>query len=286
MTESRTPAPVAAATTLVSQAIARAGQMATLPEVALEVMRLADDPRSTGDDLDRLLSRDPTLCARVLRVVNSAFYGVRREVSSVGTAIVVLGFAAVKNIAIAASLARMFRVNALPGGFEPRELWTHAIGVATASRQIAGKVHAVDPSDAFLAGLMHDIGLIVEMQSCRDQFVALLAEVNANPALPFREAELRNIGATHEAVELQRVSGWHHAPLSLPPAERQLTAIVHVADCLAARANIGYSRTVESTDPDPEVLAWLGLTLSDIDAFSEALPALVGEVAPLLTQTS
>jgi len=297
MTDSRTPTPVAAATTLVGQAIARAGQMATLPEIALEVMRLAEDPQSTGDDLDRLLSRDPTLCARVLRVVNSAFYGVRRDVSSVSTAIVVLGFAAVKNIAIAASLARMFRVNALPGGFEPRDLWAHAIGVATASRQIAGKVRGVDPSDAFLAGLIHDIGLIVEMQSCRDQFVALLADVNANPALPFREAELRNIGATHEAfgealahawrfpVALQRVSGWHHAPLSLPPTERQLTAIVHVADCLAARANIGYSRTVESTDPDPEVLAWLGLTPSDLDAFAEALPVLASEVAPLLTPT-
>ena len=145
---------------------------------------------------------------------------------------------------------------------------------------------------------MHDIGLIVEMQSCREQFAALLADVNANPTLPFRDAELRNIGATHEAfgealarawrfpVALQRVSGWHHTPLALPPAERQLTAIVYVADCLAARAEIGYSRTVESTDPDPEVLAWLGLTPADIDTFAVALPALVSEVAPLLTPVS
>jgi len=288
----------AAADTLISTSIARAGQMATLPEVALEVMRLAEDPQATGDDLDRVLSRDPTLSARVIRIVNSAFYGMRREVSSIGTAIVVLGFGAVKNIAIAASLARMFRAGPLPGGFEPRDLWTHAIAVATASRLIAGKVGGVDASDAFLAGLMHDIGLIVEMHTCRDQFVAVLAEVSADPTLCFRDAELRNIGATHEAfgaalaqtwrfpIALQRVSGCHHSPLSLPPQERRLVAIVNVADQLAARVNIGYSRTVESLEPDVEVLAWLGLTHADIDAFAEALPSLFSEVAPLLSPAS
>ena len=285
----------AAAATLISNAIARAGQMATLPEVALEVIRLAEHPDSPGNDLERALSTDPTLSARMLRIVNSAFYGVRREVSSVRTAVVVLGFAAVKNIAIAASLSPMFRARALPGGFKLRDLWTHSIGVAAASQLIVGRVRGVDPSDAFLAGLMHDIGLIIEMHACRDQFVAVLANVNANPELSFRDAELRNIGATHETfgealarawrfpIALQRVNGWHHSPLLLPPAERQLAAIVHVADHLAARANIGYSRTVESAAPDAEVLDGLSLTLADIDNFAAALPALVLEVAPLFT---
>ncbi len=283
---------------LIDSAIARAGKLATLPEVALEVMRLAEDPQSTGDDLSRVLSRDPTLAARVLRIVNSAFYGMRREVTSIDTAIVVLGFAAVKNIAIAASLARMFRVGALAGGFEPRDLWTHAIAVATASRLVAGRVTGVDPSDAFLAGLMHDIGMIVELQACRDQFVAVIDEAAADVTISFRDAELRHIGATHEAfgealarawrfsADLQRVSGWHHRPMALPAAERRLTAIVHVADYLAARAAIGYSRTVESGAPDTELLAWLGLGTADLDMMADALPALASEVAPLLNPTS
>ena len=298
LTESDPASADAAAATLISNAIARAGSLATLPEVALEVIRLAGDPESPGIELERALSRDPMLSARVLRIVNSAFYGVRREVSSVRTAIVVLGFVAVKNIAIAASLARMFRAGALPGGFQPKDLWTHSIGVATAAQLIVGRVRGVDPSDAFLAGLMHDIGLIIEMQSCREQFVAVLADVNANPELSFREAELRNIGATHEAfgealarawrfpIALQRVNRWHHSPLLLPPEERQLAAIVNVADHLAAGANIGYSRTVESADPDAEVLDGLGLTPADFDNFAAALPALVSEVGPLFTPTT
>lgn len=288
----------AAVAALISAAIVRAGQLATLPEVALEVMRLAEDPQSTGDDLDRVLSRDPALSARVLRIVNSAFYGVRREVSSIGTAIVVLGFAAVKNIAIAASLARMFRGGVLPGGFEPRSLWTHAVGVATASRLVVGSVGGIDASDAFLAGLMHDIGMIVEMQACRDQFIATLADVTAHPELSFREAERRNIGATHEQfgeslarawrfpVALQQVTGWHHAPLSLPLADRKLPAIVYVADHLTARVGIGYTRTIESAGPSPDVLASLGLTPTDFDRMAEALPDLVAEVAPLLNPAS
>ncbi len=288
-------APTPAAIALIDDAISRAGQLASLPEVAMEVMRLAEDPNATGDDLDRVLSTDLALSARVLKIVNSAYYGVRREVTAIGTAIVVLGFAAVKNIAVAASLSRMFRVAPGAGSFEPRELWTHAIAVATAARLIASRVRGVDASDAFLAGLIHDIGLIVELQSCREPFVTLVAVAAQDRITPFRELEVLHIGASHEAfgqalcrawrfpVALQRVAGAHHAPMRLPADGRRLTAIVHVADHLAAQAELGYARTVEGESPDPDVLAWLGLTEQDLSELAQALPPLVAEVMPILS---
>ena len=281
-------------TALIRAAIARAGQLATLPEIALEVMRVAENPQATGEDLDRVLSKDPTLVARVLRIVNSAYYGVRREVTSVGTAIALLGFGAVKSIAIAASLTRMFRGGAVGASFEARELWRHSIAVAAGARLLASHIEQVDPSEAFLAGLMHDIGIIVELQACREEFITVIAAVCADPSLSFRAAEMQHIGASHEAfgealcvawrfpVALQRVTGYHHRPMQLPPHERHLSAVVHVADHLAASTGLGYARTVDSGGVSAAILLALGLTEADLEQTAAALQAEVAEVFPML----
>ncbi len=290
-----TPPETADTTAMIAAAIGRAGQLATLPEIALEVMRVAEDPQSTGDDLNRVLSNDPTLSARVLKIVNSAYYGVRREVTSIGTAIAILGFGAVKSIAIAASLTRMFRSGAIAGPFDARELWKHSIAVATASRLLAARCKVVEPNDAFLAGLMHDIGIIVEMQACREAFTQVIAAVVSDAALSFRDAETAHLGADHEAfggalcvtwrfpVALQQVTAYHHRPLELPIADRALTAIVHVADHLAARAGVGYARTVNIEAIDPVLLNALRLSDRDLDAVVDVLAEQVAAVFPLLT---
>jgi len=280
---------------MIASAISRAGQLATLPEIALKVMRIAEDPQATADDLNRVLSNDPTLSARILKIVNSAYYGARREVTSIGTAIALLGFAAIKSIAIAASLTRMFRGGSVAGGFEARELWKHSIAVATAARMLAPAVEGVEPNDAFLAGLMHDIGIIVELQACLDEFGATIAAVAADESLSFLDAEARHLGATHEAfglalctkwrlpTSLATVTGYHHRPLLLPEHEGHLTALIHIADHLAARAALGYSRTVDGTEIDPLVLQRLGLVDADLESVSSTLGAQVAEVFPLLT---
>jgi HD-like signal output (HDOD) protein len=211
------------------------------------------------------------------------------------TAIALLGFAAVKSIAMAASLTRMFRGGSVAGGFEARELWKHTIAVATAARALAPKVSGIDPSDAFMAGLMHDIGIIVELQACRDEFGATVAAVAADEALSFLDAEVRHIGATHEAFglalctawrfpsALATVTGYHHRPLLLTEDSGRLTALIHIGDHLAARAGLGYSRTVDGSEIDSLVLQRLALTDADIAAVSETLGVQVEEVFQLLT---
>ena len=280
-------------TTPVDAAIARAGPLASLPEVAMRVMQLAENPDATGVELKAVLLNDPALCARVLKIVNSAFYGARCEVTSIDTAIMVMGFGPIKSIAVASSLTRMFRVGTLAGGFEVRDVWTHSIAVACAARLVAERVGNVDPAAAFLAGLIHDIGIIVELQACRAEFTSVIAAVAAQPTLSFRAAEQEILGATHEAfgealcrtwrfpIELQRVSGYHHRPLDLAADDRRLTSIVYVADVLAAQSQLGYSRTVDTVVVDPQVGSLLGLSCHDLDALLHALPSVVAETAPL-----
>src|SRR5690606_22900680 len=94
---------------IVDGAIQEISHIATLPEITLRIVELVEDPTSTAQDLQAIISNDPALCSRVLKVVNSAFYGLPGQVGSINRAIVLLGLNAVKNIAIAASLAKLFR---------------------------------------------------------------------------------------------------------------------------------------------------------------------------------
>lgn len=280
---------------LIEQPISRAGQLATLPAVSLEVMRLAESPNATGEQLGRVLLSDPALCARVLKIVNSAYYGQRREVASIDAAVVVLGFAAVKNIAVAAGLARMFRIAPLSTGLEPQLLWTHATAVATAARVLAVRVRGVEPGEAFLAGLLHDIGMIIELQACQSGFLAAIVSSATDAVRSFREWETEHIDVTHEAMgmalcrawrfpdSLQHVAGFHHRPMELPAELRRLSAIVHVADHLAVRAVLGFAQSVANEPLQPAVLEWLGLGADELDAFGAELPAHVAEVMPMLS---
>ena len=111
--------------------------IATLPEVTLGIIELVENPRSSASALNALIGRDPALSARVLRVVNSAFYGLPQQLGSINRAISLLGLNAVKNIAIAASLAKLFRGGALCDRFDAKDLWTHSIAVATAARLLS-----------------------------------------------------------------------------------------------------------------------------------------------------
>ena len=145
--------------------------IATLPEVTLGIIELVENPRSSAQALNALIGRDPALSARVLRVVNSAFYGLPQQLGSINRAISLLGLNAVKNIAIAASLAKLFRGGALCDRFDAKDLWTHSLAVATAARLLAKETKKVQGDESFLAGLMHDIGIVVELQCDRAKLV-------------------------------------------------------------------------------------------------------------------
>ena len=126
MTASTTQDQAAVATAVVKNI----SHIATLPEITLRIIELVEDPSSTAQDLHKVIANDPALCSRILKVVNSAFYGLPRQIGSINRAIVLLGLNAVKNIAIAASLTKLFRGGDLCPKFSARDLWIHSIATA------------------------------------------------------------------------------------------------------------------------------------------------------------
>src|SRR5580698_1939324 len=123
--------------TLVAQAIKKVTALATLPEVTAKIIATVEDPKSTASQLHKIVSHDPALVTRILKVVNSAFYGLPGQIGSVERAIVLLGLNAVKNIAVAASLGQLFRGVKLCEGFTAKDLWAHCVAVAVAARDLA-----------------------------------------------------------------------------------------------------------------------------------------------------
>jgi HD-like signal output (HDOD) protein len=280
---------------VVSKAIGEITHIATLPEVTMRIIRLVEDPDSSAQDLNNVITHDPALGARILKVVNSAFYGLPGQIGSINRAIVLLGLNAVKNIAIAASLAKLFRGGRIHPSFDARDLWSHSVGTATASRLLSEHIGLKLPDEAFLAGLIHDIGIMVEIQARRPQFVEVMDKLDADPQLTLREAEQQVMAAHHEHFgaglcklwkfpsSFAYVTGFHHHPQDLAPANRTLTSLVHLADIMAAQQEVGFCRGVEQTELEPEVLGRLGLSEKNIQEVAEQMPNAINEARAIFS---
>lgn len=282
----------------VATAIQEISHIATLPEVTLKIIKLVEDPTSTAQDLHKVIAYDPALCSRLLKVVNSAFYGLPGQIGSINRAIVLLGLNAVKNIAIAASLAKLFRGGELSPNFSARDLWKHSIASAAASKMIADEIKLGLPDEAFLSGLIHDIGIIVEMQFDRHKLIDVIDQVQVDgdgaPQKSMLDIERSVFGATHQdfgagLCEKWRfpktfalVAGHHHDPLCLPDGNRTLVCLVAIADRLAADADAGFRLDLQDLAISEDLLEVVGLTTKQVEEIRANLPAALEEVESLL----
>jgi HD-like signal output (HDOD) protein len=280
---------------IIETAISKVGEIATLPEVTVKIIHIVEDPRSTARDLHDVIRNDPALSARLLKVVNSAFYGLPGQIASVDRAIVLLGLSAVKNIAIAASMTHLFNCGGNIAGFSGLELWRHSIAVGVASRLLTAAQGRPTVEESFLTGLIHDLGLLVERQVFPKQIAEVIArqQVEARP-LCVLEEEI--VGADHQAFGMALAAKWrfprtlcsaigyHHKPLDLADVNRELPALINVADILACNANIGLSITAAGAPLEDELLAILKLTRPDVDAVAAKLPEQLSVAVSIFTE--
>ncbi len=279
---------------VVASAITEISHIATLPEITLKIIELVEDPSSTAQDLHNVISNDPALCSRILKVVNSAFYGLPRQIGSINRAIVLLGLNAVKNIAIAASLTKLFRGGDLCARFSAKDLWIHSIATAACAKLICDELKLGLSDEAFLAGLIHDIGIMVEVQAMRHELLQVFEEMTFDgdgaPTTDMREVERRVLGADHEAFGAGLCEAWkfpksftyvtrhHHDPTELPSANRMLTAIVYVADRIASEAGYGFRADLQNLSVHPDVMSDLGLQPAQLEAVKTNLPQAFEEI--------
>jgi HD-like signal output (HDOD) protein len=282
---------------VVASAIREIAHIATLPEITLKIIQLVESPSSTAQDLHNVIAKDPALCTRILKVVNSAFYGLPGQIGSINRAIVLLGLNAVKNIAIAASLAKLFKGGQLTSTFGAKDLWAHSIATATATKLLADKLKLGLADEAFLAGLIHDVGIMVELQFDRAKLVEVVDRVSPEPGVygDWLGAEQAIFGATHqdfgaalcEKWKFPRsfgfVTGYHHRPLELPVENRTLACLVSVGDHLAARGEMGFRLDIADPTIPADLLEELKLTTQDVEEVFAKLPAQLEQVSGMLS---
>ncbi len=269
---------------VVDKALASIGDLATLPEVTIRIIEIVEDPKSTARDLHEVIKNDPALSVKVLKVVNSAFYGLPGQVASVDRAIILLGLSAVKNIAIAASIARLFKGKRISEHFSAADLWRHSVAVAVAGRSLAKcSPHPVMTDEIFVAGLIHDIGSLVERQTHPDEFAEVIDRCMTSD-INFLECERELIGADHQAFgagltvkwkfprHLRAAVGFHHNPESLSVELQNMATIIQVADIMCCQEQIGFPLTARDGEITPAMLDTLGISQEQLDEIREALP--------------
>ncbi len=279
---------------------AKFGHLPALPEVTFKILSMAKDPDSTTEDLQRLICSDIALSTRILKVVNSAFYGLSRQVSTIDRAVMILGRNAVRNIAVAASMVKIFTTGPRTDQFDARRLWMHSTATATAARILSSHLHLGDANEVFLAGLMHDIGIMAEMHWAPEKLMHCLLELSSNaddaPSSDLRTAETHWFGMDHQDLGKEVCEHWnfpsltadiigvHHNPLVLVSGNhRELACLVSVADHLAAGLPKGFRLDLPELEISDAVLEEIHLRRDDLNAITERLVCEMDEVARLLS---
>ena len=240
----------------------------TLPKVAQEISKMVEDDKTSATELGKIISTDTAISGRVLRLVNSSFYGFPGKISSISNAIILLGFDVVKSLIICVSVFEMMEKGILG-------LWEHSLGCTIASRLIAKKVKGCDPEEVSVAGLLHDIGkIVVSIQLAEDyeEIKKTIAEKKIN----FSKAEKEVLELTHEdlggwlaeswnlPVGLREPISFHHHPQQAQKA-KLATAIVHLADFLVRAVGHGSGGDPWVSDLNHKAWDRLGLSIQDLE---------------------
>ena len=279
---------------IVDKALASIGDIATLPEVTIKIIQIVEDPKSAARDLHEVIKNDPALSVKILKVVNSAFYGLPGQIASVDRAIILLGLSAVKNIAIAASIARLFKGRRISEHFSASDLWKHSVAVAVAAHDLAkASPHPVMPGEIFVAGMIHDIGTMVERQVSADRFAEVIKQC-VTGTVDFLECERRIVGADHQAFgvglttkwkfprHLRAAVGFHHHPEAVSAEVRNLATVIRTADILCCQEKIGFYLTAQHAEITEEMLDVLAIKPETLDEIRANLPEKLGDVEAAL----
>lgn len=280
--------------------IERLDQIPSIPAILLPLLRHLEEPPELVDvqKIVELISHDKSLAAQTLHMANSPLYGRTQNVQTIRGSVVALGVSRLREIATSCCMLKI--VPGEFGGFDPRIMWEHSLGVALVSRRFARKIGYEDPEKAYLAGLLHDIGLIVNLILLPEAYPEVLRQARLQKC-PILNAESDFMQFDHAvsgdllgefwglAPDLKEVIRRHHQPERAQGFE-ELAAIVHTADLLCRARGLGYGydeqlSIVLAGGPAWALLAdrYPVLWRTDLARFTFELDAYIAEVRQLVS---
>lgn len=217
----------------------------TLPNVIMKISKLISDDNSSIQEIEEVIKLDPTLVMRLLKLVNSPYYGICQKVESITKAVVFIGLKNLRSLVVVEGLKDLFKDSQKETVFSRTKLWLHCAAVGICARMITERIFQEKGDDAFLAGILHDIGMIVEDQVVQDLFLEA-CNVYQPGAKSIIEYENEAIGTNHCEVGYFLASEWdlpaeireairdHHSVLKEGPATH-LAGVIQTAGCIVTK---------------------------------------------------
>lgn len=234
----------------IAERVARIETMPSIPAVLLPLLDMLNAPpdRVRMDEVVKLVSYDNAIALQTLRVASSPLFGLARAPQSVKSAVISLGLRKVQTILLTCCLGQAFPVKNWP--LQPSIFWRHSLGCAMVCRKICERLPSADKEHAYMAGLLHDIGFMVNCLAFRQEFTAAV-ELACTQQIPLYQAEQQAMGFTHCETGRALAERWHlhqeivqviafHHSVEQSESARALVSLVHVADLLCRMRNLGY----------------------------------------------
>lgn len=246
-----------------------------LPSITAEIIKLTDDPDTTVSSLEQAICKDQVLTGQVLKLANSAYYGFPMRITTVTKAVLILGFNTIRGIVIAASTYPFLKKQVDGYELEKGELWKHSMAVAICARFISKKFKTGDPNEAFIAGLLHDIGKTLLNVYVKDDYQRILYKIEQEQ-ISFIQAEKEILGFNHAEIggkvakkwnlppEFVHAIAYHHEP-NQGKEPHYLTYIVHLADIICSMLGIGLGNDGLLYAVSEEAIEALNFKENDID---------------------
>jgi signal transduction histidine kinase/HD-like signal output (HDOD) protein len=254
-----------------------------LPELADQVIRMALDDEVSIVKLSGLIEKDHALTARILHLANSSSYGLSRSVYTVRDAITVVGFDAVRTLALGVSVLGLFPAKK-GAGLDYKEFWRHSVACGLYSEALMGALKSPNTAKAFCAGMLHDIGKIILTMTRPEEYAAVLKEA-AQSSRPLVDIEKEVLGTTHCDVAREVIAHWklprlyeesiwcHHAPVKIIDDEQyQISWVIHIADILTHMTYIGASGNHFPQRITNPLLKRFGIEPELLDVLLEKIP--------------
>jgi HD-like signal output (HDOD) protein len=224
------------------QLINKIEDLPTLPAVAMAVNRMLQDVNAPIEKMVSMLEKDPSLALKLLRLVNSSFYGFKSRITSLRHAVTLMGYSTVQNAVVTISVIDCLKIGSALNGFKASQFWIHSIGVAVLCRYLAARTKLAEPDEAFTAGLVHDIGKIVLVNHFTHEFAILMEKVSADETT-FYASEKHCDTYPHNLIGGHLARRWmlpealqtairHHHGSQDQAASMSLAHLVAVADTL------------------------------------------------------
>ncbi len=251
----------------IDEIIDNTGELLIMPFIASKVIGLVSQTGTTAQELSKILIADQAITTKLLRMVNSPFYGVCKKVTKISEAIVLLGFDAVKSLVLTVSIKNICR----SPDINEKLMWEHSIGVAVSAAYLAKQLGIVKYEELFIAGLLHDVGRVPIYKSLLKEYNQLLYELDDYSKVCDYEKE--RFGFTHAEVGgkiinkwnlpevLEEITTYHHSfPDTIPEniKNKKVIAIVSLANKICWKLSIGFNKTMEiefEAQPEFEILS-------------------------------